>query len=96
MADLTELIDTVSFHLEQLLDPPTEEALTAYVKAQSMVLSMKPGIKSSTHFTDQDITDAVRALQTRFSVRMSSGTLFQAEDYKPWLAGRQGEADSNC
>ena len=25
MADLTELIDTVAFHLEQLVEPPTEE-----------------------------------------------------------------------
>ena len=91
MADLTELIDTVAFHLEQLVEPPTEEALRAYVKAQAVVLSMKPGIVSSGPFTDEEITEAVRALQTRFSVRMSSGTLFQAEDYKPWLAAKQGD-----
>jgi hypothetical protein len=90
MADLTELIDTVAFHLEQLIEPPTEEALRAYVLAQSTVLSMKPGGLPPHSFTDGEVNTAVRTLQTRFSVRMSSGTLFQAEDYKPWLAEKQG------
>jgi hypothetical protein len=92
MADLIKLIDTVALILEQR-EPPTEDALRNFVKAQAGLLSMIPGHESSAGFTDDEISDAVRTLQTRFSVRMRLGSLFQAEDYKPWLAGKQGDID---
>ncbi len=90
MADLTKLIETVALILEQR-EPPTEEALSAFVKAQAVLLSMIPGDVPQIAFTDGEIAEAVRTLQTRFSVRMRLGSLFQSEDYKPWLAGKQGD-----
>ena len=92
MADLTKLIDTVALILEQR-KPPTADALSAIVRAQAGLLSMFIGEDSSSAYTDTEIEEVVRTLQTRFSVRMKLGALFQSEDHKPWLASRQGDID---
>ena len=89
MEHITELIDTVSYSLHKLTDPPTEEALKKYVLAQAAVLSMKPSATSSFSFTDNEIMEVVKKLQTKFSIRMTRGTLFESEDYRPWLLSKK-------
>jgi len=36
-------------------------------------------------YCEQDIRDITRRLEERFNISMSLGTLFAAEDYRPWL-----------
>jgi hypothetical protein len=91
MNHIAELIDTVSYSLHQLTEPPTESALKKYVEAQAAVLQMKPGLKDVVSFSADEINKVVRELQTRFSIRMNLGTLFESEHYKPWLHKKRGE-----
>ena len=88
MPELDKLIDSVAVILEER-QPPSEDALLAIVKAQAAVLALM----SRTTYSEEDLTAAVRALEARFSIRMSLGSLFEAEDYQPWLTGKQGEID---
>src|SRR5690242_2571772 len=92
MPDLNTLIDSVAVILEDR-QPPTEEALLSIVRAQASVLAMTTGTTGLPAFTEDDLNAAVRALKARFSIRMSLGSLFEADDYQPWLIGRQGEID---
>ena len=92
MADLNKLIDSVAVILEDR-QPPTEEALMNIVKAQANVLALTSSPTENVDFSIDDLDGVVRALETRFSIRMSLGSLFEAEDYKPWLIGRQGDID---
>jgi hypothetical protein len=92
MANLDKLVDSVAVILEDR-EPPSEEALLAIVKAQATVLSLMSADIAARAFSDEDLDAAVRILETRFSIRMSLGSLFEAEDYKPWLVARQGEID---
>ncbi len=87
--DLNKLIDTVAVLLEDK-QPPTEAALRALVQVQAHALAVMSG---SAQYSQDEIDGAVRVLQTRFSIHMSLGSLFQAEDYKPWLINRQGDID---
>ena len=88
MPELDKLIDSVAVILEER-EPPSEDALLTIVKAQAAVLALT----SRTTYSEEDLTAAVRALEARFSIRMSLGSFFEAEDYQPWLTGRQGEID---
>ncbi len=36
-------------------------------------------------YSEQDISDITRRLEERFNISMSLGTLFSAEDFRPWL-----------
>src|SRR4051812_38030773 len=92
MIDLEKLIDSVAGILEEQ-KPPTEEALRNIVKAQAAVLALTSGGASDASLTEQQIEHAVKTLETRFSIRMELGSLFEADDYKPWLAQRQGAID---
>jgi hypothetical protein len=89
--ELKKLIDSVAVILEDR-QPPSEEALLDIVKAQAAVLALTSDATGAP-FSDEDFAAAVRALEVRFSIRMSLGSLFEAEDYQPWLVGRQGEID---
>ena len=91
MPELDKLIDSVAVILEER-QPPTEEALLAIVKAQAAVLALTSDTTGIT-WSNEDLTAAVRVLEARFSIRMQLGSLFEAEDYQPWLTGRQGEID---
>jgi hypothetical protein len=93
MEHISELIATVSYSLHELKEPPTEEALKAYVLAQAAVLSIKPSVKDSFSFTDNEIMEVVKKLQTKFSIRMSRGTLFESENYRPWLLSKKSDID---
>ena len=88
--ELNKLIDSVAVILEDR-QPPTEEALLNIVRAQSAVLSLTSGAVGATDFSDEDIEEVVRVLEARFLIRMDLGSLFEADDFQPWLAGRQGE-----
>lgn len=90
MADIEKLVDSVSAMLEER-QPQTETALLAIVKAMAPALSLAEGTQGGRAFTDADFDAAVRKLMVRFSIRMSMGSMFEAEDYQPWLVGRQGE-----
>lgn len=92
MADLNKLIDSVAVILEER-QPPTEEALLNIVKAQAAVLALTAAQNDALRFSDDDLNAAVRALEARFSIRMTLGSMFEGEDYRPWLIGRQGEID---
>jgi hypothetical protein len=87
MSDLNKLIDSVAVILEDK-QPPTEEALLNIVKAQAAVLAMTSSMPA---FTDVEVETAVKAIEARFSIRMTLGSLFESEDYQPWLVSRQGD-----
>ncbi|MDT8391686.1 MAG: Z1 domain-containing protein [Lentisphaeria bacterium] len=88
MQGIEKLVDAVALILENS-EPPTEDALFCITKAQATVVSMTSGMD----FFESDIAQAVKTLQTRFIHRMPMGALFESEDYRPWLAGRQGDID---
>jgi hypothetical protein len=90
MAETERLIDAVALILEER-EPPTEEALRQIVRAQAAVIQMTDESRDRIAFLDGDIEGVVKVLQTKFSIRMEVGNIFEAEDYKPWLIGRQGD-----
>lgn len=90
MPDTEKLVDSVALILEKK-DPPTEDALRAIVDAQALVVQMTEGEGDS--YSEEDIHTVVKRLKTKFSTRMKAGTMFEAEDYKPWLSGSQGDID---
>jgi len=92
MANTDKLTDAVALILEHH-EPPTEEALRMFVSAQAEVLQMLPDHTGQPDYSEEDISQAVSELQTKFSIRMPIGTIFEAEDYKPWLVIRQGDID---
>ena len=88
MPETEKLVDAVALILEKK-DPPTEEALRAIVDAQALVVQMTEGDGDS--YSEKEIDTVVKRLKTLFSIRMKAGAMFEAEDYKPWLTGRQGD-----
>lgn len=92
MIDLNKLIDSVAVILDDK-QPPTEKALHEIVKAQAMVLAMSSGAGINHGLSDADLDKVVKTIETRFSIRMELGSMFEAEDFKPWLAARQGDID---
>lgn len=90
MPDLDKLIYHVSDALEKRVDePPAAADLLKLVQAHAGVLSLTEGAP----YSAEQIEDAMRRLQTDFTTRMGLGTIFQAEDYRPWLAEAQGQID---
>ena len=87
MPDLTKLIYHVVDALEARDEPPEESALLNLVRAHATALSLSGGA-----FTDEDIVSVSRHVQTRFSVRMPMGAMFE-EGHEPWLTTREGEID---
>ena len=86
MPEINELMNAVAFVLDTC-QPPTDEALRQMVQAQAVVI----GMKLRQEYSNEEIDSAVRQLETRFSIRMEAGVIFEAEDYRPWLASRQGD-----
>ncbi|MDZ4801053.1 MAG: Z1 domain-containing protein [Bryobacteraceae bacterium] len=89
MPDLEKLIYHVSDALEKREEPPAEPELLNLIQAHAGVLALTEGEP----YTPAQIDEAMRRLQTQFITRMGLGTLFEAEDYRPWLAGAQGDID---
>ncbi len=88
MKKTEKLIDAVALILENR-EPPTEEALLGITSAQAGVVSLTDGET----FSDEEIGQAVKALQARFVHRMPMGAFFESKEYRPWLAERQGDID---
>jgi len=86
MPDLEKLIYHVSDALERRQEPPGEAELLNLINAHAGVLSLTEGGAYDT----AQIEEAMRKLQTQFITRMGLGTIFEAEDYRPWLASEQG------
>ena len=87
MADLKKLISLAALIFEDQ-EPPTQKALSDFVNAQAKWLDMQT---NAIPFTECELDEAVKTLETRFSTRMPLGSIFQSEDCKPWLADRQGD-----
>ncbi len=92
MIDINKLTDSVAVILEDK-QPPTEKALRDIVEAQATVLAMMSGAGIAHGLSTEDLNKVVKIIETRFSIRMELGSMFEAEDYKPWLAPRQGSID---
>jgi hypothetical protein len=89
MPDLNKLIHHVSDALERREEPPAQPELLNLIQAHAGVLALTEG----SPYSPAQIEEALRCLQTEFTTRMGLGTLFQAEDYRPWLAAAQGDID---
>jgi hypothetical protein len=87
MTNIDRLVDAVSGILADKMPPPTEEELSEYIKALAPTVAKASGQPIS----ESDYIAALKAIETRFSIRMSMGTMFHAEDYRPWLISKQGE-----
>lgn len=92
MIDINKLTDSVAVILEDR-QPPTEQALRDIVKAQALVLALMAGIPSDGALPEVELDRVVKLLETRFSIRMEIGALFESEQYLPWLAQRQGDIE---
>lgn len=86
MPDLEKLIYHVSDALEKRTEPPAESELLNLINAHAGVLALTEGQP----YSSVELDEAMRRLQTQFITRMGLGTLFEAEDYRPWLAAEQG------
>lgn len=86
MADIDKLVFHASDALEKFTEPPSEEVLLRVVRAHAAAFAV-----TGDGFTDVEIGEAVRKLQQQFVTSMGLGTIFAAEDYKPWLAQAQGD-----
>lgn len=91
MSKADRLIDQVALMLQSLTEPPTEEVLRGVIDFIVKAYERVPTPDVSGPFTDNELEQALQTLMARFTTRMSAGTFFQAEDWRPWLAGRQGD-----
>jgi hypothetical protein len=89
MPDLHKLVYHVSDALAKRLEPPAEAELRALAAAHAGVLAMTEGAP----YSAEEIEEAVRKVQTIFVTKMGAGSLFEAEDYRPWLAERRGSIE---
>ncbi len=88
MIEIEMLIDTIACIFENK-ELPTENALFDLAKAQANVITLTHG----KIFSEEEILSAVKTIQVRFVHRMPMGALFKSEEYRPWLAERQGDID---
>ncbi len=89
MPDLQKLIYHVSDALESRTTPPAEAELLKLLEAHASALALSAGAP----FSSVELEEAMRRLQIQFTTRMGLGTIFEAEDYRPWLAAEQGNID---
>lgn len=90
MANIEKLVNVVSSFLFENKQIPTAEKLLAIVKAQATTLAMVSG---GLAYSEEEIQDAAKAIETRHDTHMGLGVLFEADDYKPWLVDRRGFID---
>ena len=87
MPDLNKLVFQVSDALEKRSEPPAEPELRNLIAGYAGLLEQAEGEP----YSAAQIEEAMRRLQTEFTTRMGLGTLFEAEDYRPWLPEAQGD-----
>jgi len=91
--NLKEIIDNASFILRSLKESPNEEKLAKVVNSVVTTLELGAPDDAPFNISDDQKAYAVRELLTRFNTHMDEGTIFQAEDYEPWLNSRQGDIE---
>ena len=84
---LTEIEDTSAKALQNHSQIPIE-LIREYVVKISEVLIQVHGIKTGLSEAELDLI--TKRLQERFDIIMPLGTLFAAEDYRPWLDENRG------
>ncbi|MBM3595448.1 MAG: endonuclease [Alphaproteobacteria bacterium] len=89
MPDLHRLVVQISGALAKRLEPPAKAELRALAAAHAGVLALT----EEAPYTPEQIEEAVRKVQTLFDTRMGAGSLFEAENPRPWLAERRGSID---
>jgi len=82
------LIDSIALILE-CREPPSDESLTVLVEAQAKTIEMSRGVS----YTKEQIQEAIRAIKESYTTKMDLGSIFEADDYAPWLAQKQGDID---
>jgi len=82
---LTEIEDAV-ISLLSSLDPECIDK--TIIEKKVRLVSAIQGIAS-----EVDIQDIIKKLEERFDIRMTLGTLFASEDYRPWLDEMRGEIE---
>jgi len=87
---LTEIEDTSAKALQNHSQIPIE-LIREYVVKISEVLIQVHGIKTGLSEAELDLI--TKRLQERFDIIMPLGTLFAAEDYRPWLDENRGGID---
>ena len=87
---LTEIEDTSAKALQNHSQIPVE-LIREYVVKISEVLIQVHGIKTGLSEAELDLI--TKRLQERFDIIMPLGTLFAAEDYRPWLDENRGGID---
>ena len=86
MDKVSRLIDRVILDLEQQKDPDEQEIIK-YINANTIHINLVEGIE----YSENEIDYTLRYIKSQFVYRMQIGTLFEAEDYIPWLERRQGD-----
>lgn len=89
MADVDKLVSQVSNIFLERPEIPGQERLRKIVKAQAGVLEMS----GESAYTNSELDAAVAAVQIRYTTSMDLGSLFEAEDYKPWLDDKRAFID---
>lgn len=57
---------------------------------ENMIRKIAPVVQV---YNEEDIEESIKRLEERFDINMSVGTLFSAEDYRPWLDEQRGEIE---
>ncbi len=89
MPDLQKLVYHVSDALEKRQEPPAQDELIRLILAHAGVLALTEG----GGYTPEQIEEAAGKIRMMFVTRMGIGSIFEAEDYRPWLAERRGSID---
>jgi len=89
MADVDKLVTQVSSMFLERPEIPDQERLRKIVKAIADALEMS----GESAFTNAELDAAVAAIQIRHTTSMGLGSLFEAEDYKPWLDDKRAAID---
>lgn len=91
MSDLlTQIEDTTAKALQNIPTPPIEKIHDYVIKISAI---LNPGNNNDPGISESDINLITRRLQERFDISMPLGTLFAAEDYRPWLDETRGDID---
>ena len=86
MGDIDKLYSQASIVLGDQEETPEERFLLQLVERLSLALCMVGDT-----FEPEEIKTTVGRLQESFDVKMKLGTLFESDDYKPWLKEKQAE-----
>ena len=87
---LTEIEDTAAKALQSHSQIPMELIRENVVQISEVLIQV---YNKNTGLTEAEIDLITKRLQERFDILMPLGTLFAAEDYRPWLDEKRGGMD---